>query len=135
MITYIQAQDMAGYSELPNAPVRKFEYYAYKNGVVRKFEDYATAYAYSSMVESILLNTTEIIEWRDRCQAVDEEAARIWKAALRQEFAHLSDAIFKVCYEEAEARYDCAGHDEVAAEMVGVVNFAGKVLASAPDRN
>lgn len=65
--------------------------------------------------------------WKER-QAKEVEAFALWKDELRDCYAHLSPEVFEICYDEAYERGHACGYDEIGSCMVGVVEFAERLL-------
>lgn len=129
MIRFEEACEAIGYDRNLERPTPKYAYYAYKAGSVEKFESRFDAEKFSTNVERVICNKDEL-EHFSQCRSDNEKAAtEYWKNALREEYSHLSDRVFYICYQKAYEDGHSAGLDEVTHEMYECVEFAEKILS------
>lgn len=68
----------------------------------------------------------KVAEW----QEFSKTAMRIWHSSLREEYGHLSDDVFNLCYDKAYERGHSSGMDEVANYMIDIADFAEKIISA-----
>ena len=105
-----------------------FKYFADKDG--QSFECFSKAEAQkiSHLIEYVLVNKDEIDQYRNSQNILLSRAIQIWKNNLREEYSHISDHVYNLCYEEAYYRSHAYGYDEVASSLKDEIEFASKLL-------
>lgn len=58
----------------------------------------------------------------------EEEAKKIFHKSLRDDYPHISDKLFNICYAEAYNQESVHGLDDVAVKLRDVVDFAKMIL-------
>lgn len=111
-------------------PKKNKVFHAYKGGVCQTFMTEKEAYAFSELVECSVTNQEDIEKARAEISALENKCQGIWSKELRDEYHHLSDAVFRVCYNRAYDKGHAYGYDEIANVMIGVVEFAEEIIAT-----
>lgn len=78
-------------------------------------------------VEKVITNKKEIDKFWEVEQYKENFALDKWKKDLKEEF-NLKIEIFNLCYSEAYERGHSAGYDEVANNLIDIVEFANKLI-------
>jgi hypothetical protein len=125
MLTYKECEDAV--SSFPVCPPKEYVWHAYKNGECQTFGDRNDAITFSENVERSQANKEQYetllkIYYDDR-----QKVAHYWLAELRKEF-DIPSNIFDICYAEAYDRGHSYGYDEVYQHMLGIVEFAEKII-------
>lgn len=123
-----------GYVGRDDRPVEVYKWYAYINGTATGYDSESEARAVSTMVERVLVNGEELIQWRLDDAALYNRVWDAWNRELRGEIVALcpamsDDELYDVCYREACGRSDHAGSEEVVGTLRSVAQFAVEVLA------
>ena len=128
MISYKEACNQVGLNDDHTPLAAKYVYYGYKNGECKSFETRDEAKEFGIAVERVQTNKEECdLYWAKR-DALAMQALDIWYNTLREEYKHLSDNIFNLCYDQAYDRGHAYGYDEVASYMTGIVDFAERII-------
>ena len=128
-MNFSEACNQVGYNpDRSNAPERIYTYFAYKDG--QSFECFSKAEAQkiSHLIEYVLVNKDEIDQYAKNQNALLNKAIQLWKDNLREEYSHIRESVYNMCYEEAYDRAHAYGYDEVASVLKDVIGFACKIL-------
>ena len=131
MMKYDDACSQVGYDQYTsNEPKSEYKFFAYKNGEVKEFPSRKEAESYSDNIERVLANKAEVEDYWHERQELANKASEIWHAALRNEYIHLSDAVYSICYGKAYDYGHSSGYDEVAGKMIDIVDMAEQIIAA-----
>ena len=128
-MNFSEACNQVGYNPgRSSAPERIYKYFAYKDG--QSFECFSKAEAQkiSHLIEYILVNKDEIDQYAKNQNALFSMAVQLWKDNLREEYSHIPEYVYNLCYEEAYDRSHADGYDEVASTLKDEIEFACKLL-------
>lgn len=127
---FSEACDQVGYNPgRSNAPVRVYKYFAYKDGQSFESSSKEEAQKISHLIEQVLANKVEIDQYTQNQNALLNKAIQLWKDNLREEYSHIRESVYNMCYEEAYDRAHAYGYDEVASVLKDVIGFAHKLLS------
>ena len=129
-----EACDQVGYNlDYSKAPERVYRYFAYKDGKTFECSSKEEAQKISSLIECVLVNKDEISRYTKNQTTLLNKAIQLWKDNLREEYSHIRESIYNMCYEEAYDKAHAYGYDEVASVLEDVIEFACKILNYASD--
>lgn len=133
MISWRKAYELAGYDPHEKTPpeVERVRFFhAYKAGKCETFDTKEKALKFSPNIEADFT--------KDSCKRWDEywasrkaketAAGDIWREALREEYCHLSNEVYNLCYSRAYEEAHSSGYDDIASEMSEVVEFVDAIL-------
>ena len=124
-----EACDQVGYNpDYSKGPERVYKYFAYKDGQTFECSSKEKAQKISTLIEYVLVNKDEIEQYRNSQNILLSRAIQIWKNNLREEYSHISDHVYNLCYEKAYDRAHAYGYDEVASSLKDEIEFACKLL-------
>ena len=133
-MNFKEACDQVGYNpDYSKAPKRIYKYFAYKDGQTFECSSKEEASKISPLIEEVLANKNEIEQFRNNQNILLSRAIQIWKNNLREEYSHISDHVYNLCYEKAYYRSHAYGYDEVASTLKDEIEFACKLLNYASD--
>lgn len=127
---FSEACKQVGYNpDYSKSPERIYKYFAYKDGQSFECSSKEEAQKISHLIEQVLANKAEIDHYRQNQNALLNKATQLWQDNLREEYSHIRESVYNMCYEEAHDRAHAYGHDEVASVLEDVIGFACKLLS------
>lgn len=114
-----------------NPPKPIYKWVGYLRGEVKTFDgDNAEeqARAFSKNVEKIIINKEEIDGYKNRRWEKESRAIESFLKDMREEFDHLTDKQFAICYSFAFDRGHSGGFNEVLQYMYHYDDFIQQIL-------
>ena len=115
---------------LKGEPVYKeFKYVALlADGTTKDFAKHEDAKKVSKLIQAVVTNEAEYIEYWENSRILENKTFALWYDGLRKDYDHLNDGLFGACYNKAYEDGHSSGYDEVANEMISVVDFAETII-------
>lgn len=117
---------------MSECPKKEFIYYFYYNGQpIHVTYDVNDPMIEKGWVkETVCTNEKQINDYWDKVQTVKNEAVEIFKSQVRNDFDHLGDDLFELCWSKSYDDNHSDGYDEVANGMWDVIEFVDKIIKS-----
>lgn len=128
MISYQEACLSVGYDRMVEYPTQIIAYWAYKDGEAKSFDTLAEARKFSINIQHYVKNKDELDRFKKKQQDLESKAVNYWQKALRDEYSHISDNVFNLCYSKAYEDGHSSGYNEVANYMIDYVEFAENIF-------
>ena len=129
MKTWGECCEEVGYVRNELCPIQPEKVaFAYKNGEVKKFDSLLEAQKFSKNTEVSVTNQKDIDAWWDDRRKLEIAAYDVWNTSLKEEYDHLSEEVFSICYGRAWDESHSYGPDEVANTMIGMDEFARRII-------
>lgn len=133
-MNWTEACSFVGYNPKGRPPERLYTYFAYHKGKVVECKTEQEAKKLSLNVEKVVTNQEEIdIYWKQQ-SSLESKALDVFHKALRDEYNHLKDDVYNLCYAKAYEDGHSSGYDEVASYLGDYVEFAENIIKASKEK-
>lgn len=123
----ILKEQYSKYNIDPNETFKlKYKWFGYTKGLVEQFDTEKEAREKYCLIERVLVNEEEHMDYLDKIDKIHEESHTIWYEELRNEWSHLDSEFFDLCYNYSYDK-NHSSTDEIANGMYDIVAFAKRV--------